>query len=568
LTFLQRKQILVPPLKNRGEYFLMQLKLGGSVTKSNLTVYEATYDLLRKLELTTIFGNPGSTEQPFLKNFPSDFRYILGLQEASVVAMADGYAQATKKPVLVSLHSSAGTGNGMGNIIGAYMNKTPLIIMAGQQTREMMLGETYLANKEETTLPKPWVKWSYQPVRAQDVPGAIMRAYAVALQPPAGPVYLSVPLDDWDQPALGRAVARTVSTRVAPDPERLRKFADKIGSARNPVLIYGPELERTGGWETGIKFAEKLQAPVFLAPLSDRISFPLSHPQFRGSLPMAVAPLCERLRGFDLAIVVGAQVFRYYPFVAGSYLPEGTDLLQITSDPNDVGTAFVGDSILGDSQLALEMLMERIPKSSGREMPPPLSRPAAKVSSGQAPLFASEVFSTLAEVRPTDAILVAESASNTFDLLGAWPIVKPDSFYMFASGGLGWGAPAAVGIALALKTQQIKRSVVAVIGDGALQYSIQSLYTAAQQKLPVVFIIPRNGEYGVLKDFAVLEETPNVPGLDLPGIDIVATAKGFGCHALEAKSKTEVKEAFITALKSDGPTVINVPVQSEKRSLA
>src|SRR3984885_10713532 len=286
-----------------------------------LTVHDATYNLLRKLGLTTIFGNPGSTEQPFLKNFPSDFKYVLGLQEASVVAMADRYAQATKKPVLVSLHSSAGSGNGMGNIIGAYMNKTPLIIIAGQQTREMVLGETYLANKEETMLPKPWVKWSYQPVRAQDVPAAIMRAYAIALQPPAGPVYLSVPLDDWDQPALGDAVVRSVSTRYSPDPERLAQFAEKIRKSKNPVLLYGPEIERAGGWDDGIKFAERLRAPVYISPLSDKASFPQTHPQFRGMAPFAIGALSKKLRGHDLVIVVGAQVFRYYPYVAGDYLP-------------------------------------------------------------------------------------------------------------------------------------------------------------------------------------------------------------------------------------------------------
>ena len=155
-----------------------------------LTVHDATYNLLRKLGLTTIFGNPGSTEQPFLKNFPPDFKYVLGLQEATVVAMADGFAQATGKPALLNLHTSAGTGNGMGNIMTAFHNKTPLIITAGQQTREMILCDPYLTNRDETTLPRPWVKWAYQPVRAQDVPGAIMRAYTVAMQPPAGPSIL------------------------------------------------------------------------------------------------------------------------------------------------------------------------------------------------------------------------------------------------------------------------------------------------------------------------------------------------------------------------------------------
>jgi len=216
-----------------------------SEKQMTLTVYQATYDLLRKLGLTTIFGNPGSTEQPFLKNFPADFEYVLGLQEATAVAMADGFAQATGRPALLNLHTSAGTGHGMGNIMTAFQNKTPLIITAGQQTREMILCDPYLTNRDETTLPRPWVKWAYQPVRAQDVPGAIMRAYAAALQPPAGPVYLSIPLSDWDEPALGEAVVRTVSKRYAPDPARLALFAERIQKSKNPVLIYGPEIEAT-----------------------------------------------------------------------------------------------------------------------------------------------------------------------------------------------------------------------------------------------------------------------------------------------------------------------------------
>ena len=399
------------------------------------------------------------------------------------------------------------------------------------------------------------------------MPAAIMRACAVALHPPAGPVFLSVPLDDWDKPALGSAVARTVSTRVAPDPERLKKFAEKIRVARNPVLIYGPDLEKAGGWDIGIRFAEKLQAPVVLSPFTDRVSFPVTHPQFQGSLPPAIGPLCERLRGFDLAIVIGAQVFRYYPYIAGSYLPEGTELLQITADPNEAATAFVGDSILGDPQLALEALIDLIPKNSQREWPA-LRLPPFKVSSGEDPLFANEAFSTLAESRPSDTILVAETTSNQTELLTTWPITTSGSYYSFASGGLGWGAPAAVGIALALKTQGVKRPVVAVIGDGAFQYSIQCLYTAAQHKLPVVFVVLRNGEYGVLKDFAVLEESPNVPGLDLPGLDIPYIAAGFGCQAVVAKSKIEVRDAFVAALGADSPTVITIPVKPEIRPLA
>ena len=249
------------------------------------------------------------------------------------MAMADGFAQSTGTPALVNVHTAAGTGNAMGSLIAAYRGNTPLIVTAGQQTREMVLCEPYLTNPEETVLPRPWVKWAYQPARAEDVPAAFMRAYAVAVQPPAGPVFLSIPLDDWEKPALGPAVVRTVSQRVSPDTERLRGFADRINRAQRPMLVYGPEVDRSGAWNAGVAFAEKLGAPVYGSPLPDRVSFPENHRLYQGPLPMTIAGAEKILRGHDLAIVIGAQVFRYYPYVAGEYLPEGTDLLQITNDP-------------------------------------------------------------------------------------------------------------------------------------------------------------------------------------------------------------------------------------------
>jgi benzoylformate decarboxylase len=540
------------------------------MTKQNeapMTVHEATYRLLRKLGLTTIFGNPGSTEQPFLKNFPKDFQYVLGLQEASAVAMADGFAQATQRPVLLNLHSSAGTGNGMCNIMTAFQNKTPLIITAGQQTREMILCDPYLTNRDETTLPRPWVKWAYQPVRAQDVPGAIMRAFAVALQPPAGPVYVSIPLDDWDQPALGDAVVRTVSSRCSPDPQRVALFAERIQNSQNPVLLYGPEIERSGGWDAAIKLAERLNAPVYISPLADRASFPQTHPNFRGMAPIAIGPLSKALKGHDLVIVVGAQVFRYYPFIAGEYLPEGTELLHVTNDPYDAAAAIVGDSLLSDAKLALEAFIDAIPPVKSRPALAPLSVNTKLPSPPNSPLTALEAFGALSELRPDNAILVNETASNFADLLQFWPIVKPDSYYTFASGGLGWGSPAAVGVALAEKKMNTGRAVVAAIGDGSFQYSVQALYTAVQEKLKLIYIVPCNGEYAILKEFAVLEKTPNVPALDLPGLDIFTTAKAFGCTAVTAKTTDDIKKAFARALQTDGPTVIAIPIARQERAL-
>src|ERR1700734_3173092 len=203
----------------------------GTGSERPMNVREATYQVLRDLGLTTVFGNPGSTEEAFLADFPDDFRCILALQEASVIAIADGFAQANRAPALVNVHTATGLGNAKGNLMTAFLNRTPLIVTAGQQDRRMLLSEPWLTDVEPEVMPKPWVKWAYQPARAQDVPGAFMRAYATAIQPPAGPVFLSLPLDDWAVPADGPAVVRSASARIGPDPARVRLVADAIGAA-------------------------------------------------------------------------------------------------------------------------------------------------------------------------------------------------------------------------------------------------------------------------------------------------------------------------------------------------
>jgi benzoylformate decarboxylase len=531
------------------------------------TVHDATYDLLRELRLTTVFGNPGSTEQTFLKNFPDDFTYVLGLQEASVLAMADGFAQSTGKPALVNVHTAAGTGNAMGSLIAAYKGNVPLIVTAGQQTREMVLCEPYLTNKDENLLPLPWVKWAYQPARAEDVPAAFMRAYAVAVQPPAGPVFLSIPLDDWEKPALGPAVVRTVSHRVSPDARRLREFADRINRSQRPMLVFGPEVDRSGAWDAGVAFAEKVGAPVYGGPLPDRASFPEDHPLFQGVLPMTIAGVTEVMSGHDLVVVVGAQVFRYYPYVAGEYLPEGTELLQITSDPALAAAAPVGDSLLGDALLVLEQIVGMIEKRSDRPAPaakPPNPSVAAEAT---APLTTEAVWSTLSTVKPADSPVVTESTSTIAQQLRWLPTTRSGGFFATASGGIGWGVPAAVGVALGDWARGVKRSVVATIGDGSFQYSVQAIWTAAQHRLPVVFVVMRNGEYSILKSFAELEKTPGVPGLDLPGLDIASIATGFGCRAVNVDSTEKLAHEFTAALTADGPTVIVVPTQPQAAHL-
>ncbi|MFE9203843.1 benzoylformate decarboxylase [Micromonospora sp. NPDC007230] len=524
------------------------------------TVRDTTYDLLRALGLTTVFGNPGSTEEPFLRDFPADFRYVHALQEAAAVAMADGYAQATGRPAHVNLHTAPGTGNGMGNLVTAWHNKTPLIVSAGQQTREMLLLEPRLASRRAAELTQPYVKWAHEPARAQDVPAAFMRAYATAVQPPTGPVFLSVPMDDWNQPTDPPPQVRTVATRTAPDPDRLRGFAATLAASRAPVLVLGAAVDRADAWPAAVALAERLAAPVWAAPAPERAVFPEDHPHFRGVLPYAIGPLAEALRGYDTVLVVGAPVFRYYPHVPGDYLPDDARLLHITDDPDESARAPVGESLLGDAGLALAGLMELLPPTD-RPAPPDRAEPATPEATS--PPSADALFAALARHWPADGVLVQESPSNLAALRRQLRINRPRSYFTMASGGLGFGLPAAVGIALAERDTGRGRPVVAVVGDGSFHYSVQALWTAAQLRLPLAVVVPVNHQYAILKAFAELKHTPGVPALDLPGLDVAAIAHGYGCASAVVDPLEQLGEALEAALAADRPTVLPAPISTE-----
>ncbi len=517
------------------------------------TVLDATRQLMRELGLTVVFGNPGSTEQPFLRDWPSDFTYVLGLHEGSVVAMADGYARATRKPVLVNLHTAAGVGNAMGALATAWHNKAPLIVTAGQQTREMLLLEPLLTNLEATTLVRPYVKSAIEIARPQDAPAALMRTYAMAAQAPAGPAFLSVPMDDWDKSTGMACAVRSIGSSLQATPKILRDVATALDGAECSALVLGAGVARGGGWADAIALAERLRCAVFTAPEAEAASFPEDHALFQGELPPAIGPLCEKLEGHDVVVVLGAPVFRYYPFVPGQYLPNGTRLYHVTDDPAEAARAPVGDSVLADPALALRILLGMVAQSH-RTPPPPREIPDAPPAAPT--MTADALFHALAQDKPADAVLVQESLSNMRDLKRRWPTTRPDSYYTFASGGLGYGLPAAVGIALAERHSGRHRPVIAVIGDGAFQYAPQALWTAAQFDLPIVFVVPRNGEYAILKSFAKLERTPGVPGLDQPGIDIASIARGYGCEGVDAATPAAVRAAFQEALGRSGPTVI------------
>ena len=316
-----------------------------------------------------------------------------------------------------------------------------------------------------------------------------------------------------------------------------------------------------------MKLAEMLGSPVFQSPGAERAVFPETHPLFQGQLPAARGPISDIITGYDIVLVVGAEVWRYYPYIDGPVIPSGTSLLHITNDPHDASTALTGDAILADARLALEALVQEIEAAGTATKSTYTTKPRDPAPlSGKSPITALDAFTAAAKWRG-NALLVQESPSNAPDLIRAWPSVEPESYFTFASGGLGWNAPAAVGIALAQQHLGTGRPTVLAIGDGSINYSVQSIYTAVQQGVKLIYLVPKNEEYAILKEFAVLEQTPNVPGLDLPGLDAVAIAKAYSCQSFFAKDASEIERYFREALNVDGPVLIEFPIDRELRPL-
>jgi benzoylformate decarboxylase len=516
-------------------------------------------DLFRERGMTTIFGNPGSTELPMLADLPGDFRYFLGLQEAVAVGMADGFAQATGATAHVNLHTAPGVGNGMGAIFNAQANHSPLLVTAGQQARSLMTLQANLTNRDAARMPHPLVKWSFEPPRAEDVPHALARAVHLAGLPPKGPAFVSVPMDDWDVESDGEAVphqiGRSVAGAGAPSPETVRDLAARLDAATRPVLVAGPEIDASGAWEDAIALAERQRLAVWAtpAPGGGRLGFPEGHPAFQGVLPPAIGPVSETLAGHDLVLVVGSSVFPYYPNIPGPLLPKGTELIAITSDPDEAARAPMGDAIVADVALTLRALLAELGES-GREAPP--ERPPPEDVEESDPLSPTSVHAALADEFPDGGIVVLESPSSTLALRNQLRLSAPGSYYFAAGGGLGFGLPAALGVQLA----EPGRQVVCVLGEGSAQYSVQGLWTAAAYQIPVKFLVLRNDEYAILKWFAGLESVTGAPALDLPALDCAGVAAAYGVPSSRARGRDELRAALGEALAADGPRLVEVAV--------
>lgn len=526
----------------------------GKTGSKSVTVKQATLDLLRAFGIDKVFGNPGSTELPFLSDWPDDIDYVLALQEASAVGMADGYAQATRNAGFINLHSAAGVGNALGNIYTAHRNQTPLVITAGQQARSILPLQAFLYAERASEFPRPYVKYSVEPARPEDVPAAIARAYYTAMQPPCGPTFVSIPIDDWAH-AAAPIEARKVSREIGPEADAMKALVAALGSAKHPALVVGPGIDRAGAVDLMVRVAEKAKASVWVSPFSARCSFPERHPQFAGFLHASPAQLSDALREHDVVVVVGAPVFTFHVEGHAAIFDGGATIFQITDDPDAAAVTPVGTSIIATMKPALSMLLELLPESKraapkGRTLPP-APQPAD-------PLPVEFLLHSLSQAMPDGTSLVEEVPSHRPAMQKFMPMRGQDSFYTMSSGGLGYSLPAAVGMALGKPSSR----TVCLIGDGSAMYSIQALWTAAQRKLPLTVVVINNSGYGAMRSFSQVMQVRNVPGLELPGIDFVRLAEGMGCHAVRVTKAAELGEALKRGLAHAGTSLVEVVVDS------
>jgi len=519
------------------------------------SVREAVIELLRGLKMTTVFGNPGSTELPFLDRWPEDFRYVLGLQEASVVGMADGYARATGRAAFCNLHSAAGVGHGLGNIYNAYRNQTPLVISAGQQSRSLLPMNPFLGASEAVSFPKPYVKWSCEPARAEDVPAAIAHAYHVATQRPYGPTFVSIPFDDW-RARTRRVPVRTVSSDVAPDPDALDVLAQALNEAQRPVIVAGAEIDQDKAGDAMVALAERIGAPVWAAPFASRVVFPEEHELFAGFLTAAPEAVSRALDGHDVVLVVGAPVFTFHVPGECALFTSGARIFQVSADGDALAAAPAGTGILGSLRQALPALTERVETREQRSPVRMRERPPAPKPDH--PIKAEYLLHTLSRLMPREAIVVEEAPVHRPAIQAHLPIRSYGAFHTMASGGLGYSLPASVGIALA----EPSRRVVCIIGDGSMMYSLQALWTAVQHRLKLTVIVLNNAGYGALRSFGQVLQVRDAPGFDLPGLDFVALAKGMGCDARQVTQPEDIADALTGAWECTTPFLIDVCVES------
>lgn len=538
-----------------------QVHSGASSADAAATVRDATFDVMRQLGMRRIFGNPGTTEIPFLAGLPDDLEFVMGLHEGSVVSIATGVALVTGAPQFVNLHTAPGLGNAINAIANARDLHAPLVVVVGQQDRKQLSIAPFLSGRALERVAGEYPVWSSLPVRPEDVPAAVARAYWEALAH-QGPALVVVPMGDWLQPA-GPIPASFPSSVVRPgavSPAQLGPLAEMLGEASSPAIVTGGGNDSQAGWDATVRLAERLGCPVFHEPFSYRASFPETHPRFAGHLDWRRHVIRETLAAHDAVLVLGTKAFLVYileeeePIVT----PQ-TRVAVITSDPDEAHASGCEIAVVGPVASVVDSLVELVPERSNqvdheaRTVTPAAAGPPP--APGE-PVSASQVLSFVAERWPADGVLVEESPSSRPELLARFPARAPLGWLSNGNGGLGFGLGGAVGVRMAAP----ERPVMAIVGDGSAMFGIQALWSAAHYGVGVLMIVMSNGNYGVM-DAQARWRNQRVPWTQFPGLDIAGIARGLGCPAARVETFEEMTETLGEAL--DGLSVRSQPLLVE-----
>jgi benzoylformate decarboxylase len=509
-----------------------------------MTVREAVFEVMRRLGLTTIFGNPGSTEIPFLTDLPSDLSFILGLHEGSVVGMASGYALAREQPSFVNLHTAPGLGNAINAIGNARDTKAPLVVVVGQQDRRQLASEPFLTGRALDRLAGEYPVWSTVPARAQDVPGAIARAYHEAMAA-RGPALVVVPMDDWLEPAdeLAAAAPLTVARGNRASADELAAVVELLDAARSPAIVSGPGSDSRAGWDAVVALADRLGSPVWQEPFARRAGFPQDHPLFAGHLPWRRAAMQRTLAPHDLVLTIGTGAFRAYLFDEPvAVIAPGTRVAVITDDPAEAHRSRADVAVVAAVPAAVATLVELLGEVSGPgpARPEPMRRPEPLPPPGpREPLRAGHVFDALAQRLAPEAIVIEETPSSQPELYQRLAVRSPFGFLSTANGFLGFGLPAVIGLRMACPD----RPVVGVIGDGSALYAIQALWSAVQYEVGALWIVMENRGYAVMDGLArAAGGTGPWPGFG--PIDIAGIAQCLGCPSVRLEEHNELVAVF------------------------
>jgi len=509
------------------------------------TVRDATFEVMRRHGLTTIFGNPGSTEISFLTDLPLDIRYVLGLHEGSVVGMASGYALARGEPAFVNLHTAAGLGNAVNAIANARDCRAPLVIVVGQQDRRQIAFEPFLTGRQLERLAGEYPVWRQLPARPQDVPGAIARAYHEAMAA-SGPALVVVPMGDWVEPAdelAAGAPARILRPHLV-SAEQVAELADLLAEADSPALVVGAPGGGQEGWEAVVALAERLRCPVWQEPFTRAVGFPQDHPLFAGHLQWQRRLLRDTLASYDLVLTVGTGAFRAYLFDEPVALvgPE-TRVAVLTADPNEAHRSPCELAVVAPVAAACRALVEQLPARAG-EPPDPMRRPAPlpPPAAGER-LSPGHVLDALAERAPRDVLLVEECPSTQPELYRRIPVRVPFGFLSTANGCLGFGLAGSIGLRMGLPD----RPVVAVLGDGSTTYAIQALWSAARYDVGVLLIVLSNGGYAIM-DALARRQGGSAAWPRFESVDIAGLARSFGCPAVRVETHDDLIRVLDEAL--------------------